>query len=65
MSDEFRVLVLPADLNETPNGEDIILLISEDEFMTMWKRGEAMVRNRALKGKGIDAKYLTTSIKLS
>ena len=65
-NDGFRVLILPGDLNQTPHSEDIILLVSEEEFLRMWRRGQAMVRNRELRGKGIDGiKYTGSSIGIS
>jgi len=54
---EFKVLVLPADLNDTPHGEDLVLVITKEEFLRMWRRGEAMVESRRLKGKEIDADF--------
>ena len=56
-NDDFKVLVLPGDLNNTPHGEDLILLITQDEFLRMWKRGEAMLRNRRLKGWTIEPDF--------
>jgi hypothetical protein len=54
MNDEFKVLVLPGDLNDTPGGEDLVLIIMEEEFMRMWRRGQAMIQNRSSKGKPIN-----------
>ena len=65
VSDDFRVLILPAELNDTPHGEDLVLVITQDEFLRMWKRGEAMVRNRQLKGKMINGDFTGRSIALS
>jgi hypothetical protein len=48
---DFKMLLLPGYLNYTPGGEDLVLLITEEEFMRMWARGQAMVRNRATKEK--------------
>ena len=59
MTDEFKVLILPAQLNNTPHNEDMILLVTREEFMKMWRRGQAMIRNRKLKGKGIDEDFRT------
>lgn len=39
----FKILVLPGELNITPHNEDIVLLITEEEFMRMWKRGQTML----------------------
>ena len=64
MSQECKILILPGDLNDTPHGEDLVLVITEEEFMRMWRRGQVMLRNRALKGKGIHGD-LTGSVKLS
>ena len=57
MTEDFKVLILPADLNDTPNGEDLILILTKDEFLRMWRRGQAMVRNRQLKGRTIDGGF--------
>lgn len=65
MSDDFRILILPGDLNNTPHGEDLILLITQEEFLRMWKRGKAMIRNRKLKGKTIDGYYIAGSPEIS
>ncbi len=62
---EFKILVLPAELNDTPNGEDLILLVSREEFMKMWSRGQAMLRNRASKGQRIDGQDFTGSTEIS
>lgn len=61
---EFKILILPGDLNKTPHGEDLYLVITQEEFMRMWRRGEAMLRNRRLKGKEIDGDF-TGSIEIS
>jgi len=65
LSDDFRILILPGDLNNTPHGEDLILLITQEEFLRMWKRGKAMIRNRKLKGKTIDGYYIAGSPEIS
>ena len=65
MADEFKVLIIPGDLNHTPHGEDLVLLITEDEFLRMWRRGQAMMRNRKLKGKTIDGYYIAGSTEIS
>lgn len=65
MNEGFKVLILPGELNGTPNGEDLVLLITEEEFMRMWRRGEAMLRNWQLKGKTIDGNFTGRSIALS
>ncbi len=65
MDRDFKVLVLPKELNDTPNGEDLVLVISQEEFMKMWNRGQEMLRNRALKGQGIDGQHFTGSTKVS
>jgi hypothetical protein len=57
MSEEFKVLILPGDLNDTPNEEDLYLVITKEEFIRMWRRGEVMLRNRRLKGKQIDEDF--------
>lgn len=57
MSEEFRILILPADLNDTPNHEDLVLIVTQDEFLRMWRRGQAMLRNRQLKGKKIEGNF--------
>jgi len=36
---DFKVLVLPGYLNDTPHGGDLVLLITEAEFLRMWHRG--------------------------
>jgi hypothetical protein len=64
MSEDFKVLILPGELNNTPHGEDLVLVITQDEFLRMWRRGEAMLRNRKLKGCSIDTDY-TGSTRLS
>ena len=51
MANQFKILLLPGELNDTPDKQDLILLVTEEEFLKMWKRGEAMLRNRRLKGK--------------
>ncbi len=62
----FRVLILPGNLNQTPHSEDIVLLITEEEFLRMWRRGQAMLRNRELIGRGIDgSKYFGSGSELS
>ena len=65
MDEIFRILILPGDLNHTPHGEDLVLLLTEDEFLRMWKRGQAMIRNRKLKGKAIDGYYIAGSTEIS
>ena len=65
VNEDFKILVLPAELNDTPHGEDLVLVITQDEFLRMWKRGEAMVRNRQLKGKMINGDFTVRSIALS
>jgi len=57
MSDDFKILILPGELNDMPNHEDLVLIVTEDEFLRMWKRGQAFIRNRALKGRGIDGNH--------
>lgn len=57
MIDEFKVLILPGDLNKTPRGEDLILLITKEEFLRMWKRGQVILRNKGLK-EGEDGKFI-------
>lgn len=57
MEDGFKILILPGNLNNTPHGEDLFLVITLDEFLRMWRRGEAMIRNRQLKGQEIDADF--------
>ena len=54
---EFKILILPGELNNTPHNEDIVLLLTEEEFIKMWKRGQVLIRNRALKGQTVDADY--------
>ena len=49
MNDGFKVIVLPANLNDTPHSEDLFLVVTLDEFLRMWRRGETMLRNRRLK----------------
>ncbi len=55
--EEFKVLILPGNLNDTPGDEDLVLIITKEEFMRMWRRGQAMVRNRRLKGKMNDGDF--------
>ncbi len=55
--DDFKIIVLPGDLNNTPHGEDLVLVVTQDEFLRMWKRGEAMLRNRRLKGWKIESDF--------
>lgn len=62
---EFKVLVLPRELNDTPGGEDLVLVITKDEFLRMWQRGQTMLRNRGLKGQGIDRQHFTGSAEIS
>jgi len=64
--DDFKVLILPGKLNDTPHGEDLVLLITEQEFLRMWRRGQAMVRNRGLKKEDIlDGRCITGSFEIS
>ena len=66
MVDEFKVLILPGTLNQTPHGEDIILLMTEEEFLRMWRRGQCMLKNRESKGKKLDGnRYIAGSLELS
>jgi hypothetical protein len=65
MADGFKVLILPGDLNNTPHGEDLVLLITQEEFLRMWGRGQAMIRNRKLKGKAVDGYYIEGSAEIS
>lgn len=46
MDKDFKIIVVPGDLNNTPHGEDLILLVSQEEFMKMWNRGQEMLRNQ-------------------
>ncbi len=62
---EFKILILPGNVNQTPHSEDIVLLITEEEFLRMWRRGQIMIRNRELKGKGIDGGLTARSSELS
>jgi hypothetical protein len=64
MSDKFKVLILPADLNDTPNREDLVLIVTKDEFLRMWRRGQTMLRNWQLKGQEINGDF-RRSLKLS
>lgn len=57
MDENFKIIILPGDLNSTPHGEDMVLVVTLDEFLRMWKRGEAMLKNRELKGRKIDADF--------
>lgn len=57
VADDFKVLILPGDLNNTPHGEDLVLVVTLDEFLRMLKRGEAMLRNRCLKGWKIEPDF--------
>jgi hypothetical protein len=65
MADEFKVLILPGNLNDTPYGEDLVLLMTKEEFLRMWERGQAMIQNRKLKGKAIDGYFITGSPEIS
>jgi len=65
MADDFKVLILPGNLNHTPHNEDLVLLITKEEFLRMWKRGQAMIRNRKLKGRTIDGYYIAGSPEIS
>lgn len=66
MEDGFKILILPGNLNDTPHQEDLILLITEEEFLKMWKRGQAMMRNRGLKKEDIfNGQYIAGSFKIS
>ena len=56
-NEDFKVIVLPGDLNHTPHGEDLVLIVTKEEFLRMWKRGQAMVQNRQLKGRTIDGDF--------
>ncbi len=62
---EFKLLILPADLNDTPNGEDLILLVSREEFLRMWERGRTMVQNLAPKGQKIHGQRFAGSAEVS
>ncbi len=65
MSDEFRILILPGNLNDTPNGEDLVLIITLDEFLKMWRRGQAMLKNREVKGRSFDGGFIAGSLEVS
>jgi len=62
---EYKILILPRELNDTPDGEDLVLVITKDEFLRMWQRGQSMLRNRALKGQRIDGQHFTGSAEIS
>jgi hypothetical protein len=65
MTDEFKILILPAVLNDMPDHKDLVLVITQEEFLRMWRRGQAMVQNQALKGQGIDEQHFTGSTEVS
>lgn len=50
MGEDFKVIVLPGGLNNTPHSEDLVLVVTLDEFLRMWGRGQALVKNWKLKG---------------
>jgi len=55
MNEDFKIIVVPGNLNNTPHGEDLVLVVTLEEFLRMWKRGEAMLRNRMKRGVSRDA----------
>ncbi len=61
---EFKILILPGELNSTPNSEDLILLVSQEEFMRMWQRGQTMLQNYHLNGRKVNG-YFKGSLALS
>jgi hypothetical protein len=61
---EFKILVLPRELNDTPRGEDLVLIITKEEFLRMWRRGQTMLRNQRLKRRTVDVDF-TGSITVS
>ena len=65
MNEDFKIIVVPGNLNNTPHGEDLVLVVTLEEFLRMWKRGQAMIRNRKLKGKAIDGYYIAGSTEIS
>ncbi len=56
MSEDFKIIVLPSNLNPSaPAGESLVLLFTIDEMEKARQRGEAMLRNRMMKGINRDA----------
>jgi hypothetical protein len=53
--DEFKIIVLPSNLNPgAPAGESLVLLFTIQEMETARQRGESMLRNRMKKGMSRD-----------
>lgn len=51
MNEDFKIIVLPSDLNPgAPTGESLVLIFSIEEMERARRRGEAMVSNRMRKG---------------
>lgn len=51
MNEDFKIIVLPLDLNPgAPTGESLVLIFSIEEMERARRRGEAMVSNRMRKG---------------
>jgi hypothetical protein len=62
---EFKLLILPGNLNDTPHGEDLLLLITEEEFLRMWRRGQALLKKPLLGKRDFDGGYAEGSLKIS
>lgn len=56
MNEDFKIIVLPSNLNPgAPTGESLVLVFSIEEMERARQRGEAMLRNRMKKGVSRDA----------
>lgn len=45
---DFRLVIVPAQMN--PEGENLLLVLTEDEYQRAKRRGETVLRNRGMKG---------------
>jgi hypothetical protein len=62
---DYKILIIPGELNNTPHNEDLLLLVSQEEFIRMWQRGQDMLKGHNLKGIGIDGRFVKGSFTLS
>ncbi len=51
MDENFKIIVLPSNLNPgAPTGDSLVLVFSIEEMEKARQRGESMLRNRMKKG---------------
>jgi len=56
MNDDFKIIIVPSNLNPgAPTGESLVLLFTIEEMEKARRRGEAMLQNRMKKGVSRDA----------